>query len=251
LSFVLPLRPDLRKQWEAAGYLRGYGSSAVLPPPSAGFRRLYYLTGPDYAISNIVFGRLKVARFSELNDPFELLGTNIGTKGARNIVRAHKISFDQGYGVICFSEDWVDPVLWSHYASKHKGVALGFDVDDSTIRRVRYTAQRLKNIIIHGSDAIDEVIGDFLTSTKFDSWKYEREWRLLLELRKLETEGNLNFKVFGSNMRLREVILGPLCSLSLKRIRRLVDEHHKNVVTFKARLANRSFRIIAQGNTVL
>ena len=62
LSFILPLRPDLRKQWEESGYLRGYGSSAILPPPSSGFRRLYYLTGPDYAVSDIVFGRLKVAR---------------------------------------------------------------------------------------------------------------------------------------------------------------------------------------------
>jgi hypothetical protein len=64
----------LRQQWIDKGYSRNMGSAAVVPPPPQGFRRLYHLTSAEYAISAIVFGRLKLARFAQLNDPFELLG---------------------------------------------------------------------------------------------------------------------------------------------------------------------------------
>ena len=68
----MPLNNHLRALWRERGYPDGMGSAAVVPPPPKGIRRLYHLTSAEYAISNIVFNRLKVARFSDLNDPFEL-----------------------------------------------------------------------------------------------------------------------------------------------------------------------------------
>lgn len=140
----MPLNETLRKQWRAAGYNRGHGSDAVLPPAPQGFKRLYYFTGPEHALSNVVFGRVKISRFSELNDPFELLCQYFGNSDTRKLVSAHKSAFDRTVGVICFSEDWTDPVLWSHYAAKHKGVALGFDVKTSSVQKVVYAPTRLK-----------------------------------------------------------------------------------------------------------
>jgi hypothetical protein len=99
------------------------------------FKRLYYLTGPDHAISNIVFGRIKLSRFVELNDPFELLGTNFGHKETRSAVRKYKADVNENFGLVCLSEDWIDPVLWSHYASKHRGVALGLGVSKRVVNR--------------------------------------------------------------------------------------------------------------------
>lgn len=84
-----------------------------------------------------------------------------------------------------------------------------------------------------------------MISTKYESWRYEREWRLLCELSTSENEGGLYFVRFAKDLKLVEVILGPLCQLSLKRIRGLVDDRHKGAMTYKARLAYRSFRIIA------
>jgi Protein of unknown function (DUF2971) len=247
---LMPLNDRLRKQWKAAGYERGHGSDAVLPPPPPGFTRLYYLTGPDHAISNIVFGRIKISRFSQLNDPFELLGQNFGDANIRKLVRDHKNKFNNEKGIICFSADWTDPVLWSHYAAKHKGIALGFDVEASLAKEVQYSSARLKFKMPKGTTDITSALADLLICTKFESWSYEREWRLLRDLTSSINEGGLYFMPFSSRLKLVEVILGSLCDFSLPKIRALVDASHEGAMTYKARLAYRSFRVIPKGSSV-
>src|ERR1700681_4254027 len=92
-----------------------------------------HLTLLEHAKTNIQFRRLKVAMFSDANDPFELLALNCrgrGKREARKVLRQFKESQDDETGVLCFSRSWSNPVLWSHYADKHKGVCLGFDVKE-------------------------------------------------------------------------------------------------------------------------
>jgi hypothetical protein len=247
----MPLNELLRKQWKAAGYQRGHGSDAVLPPAPPGSVRLYYLTGPEHAISNIVFGRVKISRFSELNDPFELLGQNFDAADIRKLVRNHKNEFNELKGIICFSADWTDPVLWSHYAGKHKGAALGFDVEASLVKEVQYSSARLKLKMPKGTKGITPQLADLLTYTKFESWSYEREWRLLCDLTNSANEGGLYFMPFSKSLKLVEVILGSLCDFNLRKIRALVDASHHGVMTYRARLAHRSFRIIPKGSSVI
>jgi hypothetical protein len=247
----VPLNEHHRKLWKAAGYSRGHGSDAVLPPAPPGFRRLYYLTGPEHALSNIVFGRVKVSRFSELNDPFELFGQNFGIPAIRKLIRAHKNEFNELKGIVCFSEDWTDPVLWSHYANKHKGVALGFDVDASLIKKVEYHPARLKIKMSKSATSITPELADALIYTKFESWRYEREWRLLCDLSAATKEAGLCFVPLSKQLKLVEVILGSLCDLDLKTMRELVNGKYTDVMTYKARLANRAFRIIPKGNSVV
>jgi len=247
----MALNEKLRKLWKAAGYDRGHGSDAVLPPAPKGFKRLYYLTGPEHAISNIVFSRLKISRFPELNDPFELLGQNFSNKAVRKLIRDHRDSLNDKIGMVCFSEDWTDPVLWGHYAAKHRGVALGFDVKDSLVEKVQYSSQRLKQKIPLGAKAITPKMKDLLLYTKFESWSYEREWRLVHELDEAESEGSLYFLPISKTVKLVEVILGSLCDLDLPKMRKLVNSHHAGAMTYKARLAYKSFRIIPSGITVV
>lgn len=247
----MPLNQRLRKQWKAAGYERGHGSDAVLPPPPPDFKRLYYLTEPEHAISNIVFGRVKISRFSELNDPFELLGQNFGDQDMRKLVRNHKNEFNEQKGIICFSADWTDPVLWSHYAARHKGVALGFNVEALLAKEVQYSSARLKLKMPKGTKSITPKLADLLICTKFESWSYEREWRLLCDLTNWENEGGLYFMPFSKSLKLVEVILGSLCNFNLVKVRKLVDARHQGVMTYGARLAYRSFRIIPKGSSVV
>jgi len=69
-------RIDYKQEWLKLGYPRGMGSSSFLHPPTAEYVRAYHFTSSAYAISTIKSRRLKVARFSEVNDPFELLALN-------------------------------------------------------------------------------------------------------------------------------------------------------------------------------
>ena len=244
------LNERFRKEWKASGYARGNGSDAVVPPPPKGLKRLYYLTGSNHAVSNIVFGRIKVSRISELNDPFELLGTVFSDQHTNDIIREYKAAYNNNNGLICFSEDWTDPVLWSHYADKHCGVALGFDVADSITKQVTYSTLRLKPSDIKKTGTISPSIAEKLVLTKFKSWCYEREWRVIATLEACEKEGTLYFLPLNGTLKLTEVILGPLCTLSLTKVRRMVDKHHEAVASFKARLAFKSFRLFRDGKTV-
>jgi hypothetical protein len=88
--------------------------------------------------------RLKVARISELNDPFEFL--QVASRNPRRRARYQyvKRALSEYMGLICFSENWRNPVQWSHYAEGHRGICLGFDVAPSAeMRKVRYVESRI------------------------------------------------------------------------------------------------------------
>jgi hypothetical protein len=92
-----------------------------------------------------------------------------------------------------------------------------------------------------------------LLCTKFDHWKYEEEIRVFVPLddrTRVRKEGNLHFYPFGGDIQLREVILGPQCSIPLKDVRRLVKATYSGVTAIKARLAVRSFSVVPLEKTV-
>ena len=78
--------------------------------------RVYNLTGAQFAVSNLALRRIKIARFRDLNDPFELLGVNLAAKNYRLAFRSTKEEIDKDQGIICFSKHWKNPLLWGHYA---------------------------------------------------------------------------------------------------------------------------------------
>lgn len=238
----------LRQHWIDAGYSRNMGSAAVVPPPPEGVRRLYHLTSAEYAISNIVFGRLKVARFSTLNDPFELLARASLQSHTRLGLLQNKNRIDHERGLLCFSEDWTDPVLWSHYGAKHRGICLGFDVKSGFAKKITYQENRLGDVAAR--DKTDEQILDALLYTKFESWRYEQEWRALFNLADLEIEGGLHFYKFDDNLKLTEVILGADCGLSVAAVSKLVSTHHPEANTIQGRLALGSFKIVPEEQTI-
>lgn len=64
--------PHLRALWGPPLYATAMGSVEVTPPPKPPYRRLYHLLSAGFATSNIALQRMKVARWSDLNDRFEL-----------------------------------------------------------------------------------------------------------------------------------------------------------------------------------
>jgi hypothetical protein len=239
----------LRQQWIDKGYSRNMGSAAVVPPPPQGFRRLYHLTSAEYAISAIVFGRLKLARFAQLNDPFELLAqSTLGTR-LRSGLLEYKNKMNQDYGLLCLSEDWTDPVLWTHYAAKHRGICLGFDVKDGFAKKIAYQKLRLRQDDA-GNKSEDEIL-DFLLYTKFESWSYEKEWRVLLNLVEVTSESDLYFYEFDERLKLTEVVLGAECGILPDKVRKLVSAHHPVANTIQARLAFGSFNIVPDEKTII
>ena len=241
-----------QKEWVNAGYESGMGSVDVLPPPPPQFIRLYHLTSAHHAKSDIASGRLKVARFRDLNDPFELLAMNLRDKPNRKAARNFKASDDGRTGLLCFSSNSTNPVLWSHYGEKHCGVCLGFNLPKGEVQEVEYVDKRLRSNLDknHSPWKLEEDQQDLLLRTKSSYWKYESEQRVFVRLTDAIAKGQLHFWPFGDDLRLQEVILGPQCELDTGVVRKLVNTHHSDAVTIKARLAFKSFEVVPDKSTI-
>lgn len=145
--------------------------------------KLYYFTEAHWALQALRFQCLKVSNFSELNDPFELLSPIGIDKVKRSIFKRNKARLAEVFRLICFSDKFLSPVMWSHYSSRHKGIVLEFEVADMLVERVIYERDRPileEEEFVNLSDGELEVFMRKLMRTKFREWSYEREWRLLL-----------------------------------------------------------------------
>jgi Protein of unknown function (DUF2971) len=208
--------------------------------------RVYHFTSAKYAIDDIERRRLKVSRFSELNDPFELLAADLLDSRHRDAFDKFKKEVNNMAGIVCFSGAWGNPLLWGHYANKHSGIALGFDVSEELLIDVHYTSFRPKikfdtasRKVVDGHQVLDKLI-----RTKFTDWKYENESRMFVKLDNSPNENGNYFVDFSSKLTLREVILGINCNASIEGLRKLVNSNAPKVKIMKAGMALRKFKVI-------
>lgn len=208
--------------------------------------RVYHLLPSRFVESSVRERRLKIARVQELNDPFELLAGNLRSKADRQAARRWKEVYSRACGLLCFSPHWRSPVMWSHYADRHRGVCLGFDIVDSQAVRVEYNNQRIP-VAYKAGNSVNGLDADFanrVLSTKFEHWRYEEEIRLFVPLHPKHREGKLYFHPFSETLKLREIGLGPLCELETTYIRDLVASMKPKVKVFRTRLAFQTFTIV-------
>lgn len=200
-------------------------------------RRAYHFISLQYGLGDLRQRHLKISRLDDLNDPFELWAIAQPDRRVRQALRDTKNAMAQKCGLLCFSLDWHNPLLWSHYADRHRGIALGFDIDDRILRPVSY--RRTRPLL----KTIDLKVPDWLLYTKFVDWEYEHEARIFTDLKDRDPQTNLYFADFNDQLVLREVIAGPLCSASKEELRAAAGST-TNVAFRKARLAFRSFRVV-------
>jgi len=206
--------------------------------------RVYQLFSEKYAKENLKNQRLKISLFADLNDPFELLSVEL-KKNIRTTFQRWKESINKKYGVLCFSRSWKSPVLWSHYADKHKGICLGFDTPDTLLKKVIYKGERLpsdvKKELNEGN--LNGRVEEKLLITKFEHWQYEEEERVILPLDKAYKEKELYFVNFCDNLKIKEVIVGARCKINKAELEKSIETSLSAVLSTKARLAFKTFEV--------
>ena len=207
--------------------------------------RVYYLTGAQFALSNLALRRIKVSRFSDLNDPFELLAVDINNKEYRPAIRSTKEEINKSKGLVCFSRSWSNPLMWGHYGERHTGICLGFDVPDEMLADVIYAKKLLKLEIDKKTKKpmLTEEVMKKLLLTKFYDWQYENEVSLFVELDHDTIESGKYFYSFSNDLILREVILGPHCELPIEGVRNIVASFTPSVRVIKSRIAFTKFEV--------
>lgn len=214
-------------------------------------RRVYYFTPPEHALENLCERRLKVSRFSQCNDPFELAAFDLRNRELRKQSKKWLADMDRKNGLLCFCRSWKNPVLWAHYARKNTGVCYGFDVDPEIFVDVRYVSERLypdlsvENFFEH----VGQVQMTDVFATKYIHWSYEEEVRLLIEFSESVPEKKLVFHPFSEAMQLKQVIVGPQSRIKASDVEAAIAD--KRVEIFKSRLAFRSFAVVRQENKSL
>lgn len=86
--------------------------------------------------------------------------------------------------------------------------------------------------------------------TKYIHWQYEEEIRMFVGLDNSTIERGLYFSEFSDDLKLKEVILGPLCEVPIDRVRRLVAKTYDSVTVIKARLAFKWFAVVTDERSI-
>jgi len=199
--------------------------------------RAYKFLDAHFGIKSLRERRIKISILSDLNDPFDLLPWELSNRAYRNAVRRTWSELATQRGVLCFSADWRDPVIWAHYSDKHKGICLGFEIPDAVCKEIKYVPRRLPFPINPGFDDAQTML-----FTKFDHWKYEQEIRLWAELN--DSDEGLFYADFGEELELKKVIAGARCPLSLPEIKQALGSLAERVTIIKGRAGFTKFEIV-------
>lgn len=208
--------------------------------------RAYHLTTEKWALESMRLRRLKLSRLEDLNDPFELLGIEMKTPEDRAFFQEDlKPEMNRTIGLLCFSLKWSNPVLWSHYADKHRGLCLGFDIPDQFAKKVTYLGRRLKAEIENANLSDDRSSAGYkLITTKYKHWKYEDEVRLIIPLENAQHEGPNYFASYCEAFMLREIVVGVRSKITKPDLLASLSPEDADVSIIRSRLAPRSYQVI-------
>jgi len=145
-----------------------------------------------------------------VNDLFELQPYLRLDKEKRKQLGKIRTKVADIYGMVCFSTDWQEPIMWGHYADRNKGIVLGFELvsDRFVIKDVKYPTER-KRITLDPQSVTPSGYIKAVGFIKYKGWSYEKEHRFFVKLDDCICIGNNYFLKFGNDLRLREVIIGP------------------------------------------
>jgi hypothetical protein len=211
----------------------------------ASVMRCYHFLNEKYGLEVLKNKRLKVSTFDSVNDPFELFCHSLGDRELRKRMGGFKSSTSSSSGMICFSKSMNSPVQWAHYADRHKGLCLGFEIPDIYLESVKYVSERLDFHLEKpwSMDKADPRVTECFV-TKYDHWSYEEEVRLFGKLGNPDKETGLYFLPFNKHMRLVEVIAGHASNITKQKLSRALQTGGLEAKLNKVRPAFRRFAMV-------
>lgn len=204
--------------------------------------KVYHFLNKEFGLSDLREKRLKISRVSQLNDPFEFLAADLRDSEFRKNIAAGIEHANKSFGIICFSSNWQNPVQWSHYADRHRGLCLGFDIPKDHLMEVDYVKERLTH-----DKNMNKDFAEKLMCTKYIQWNYEEEYRVFVPLEK--NEGDHYFSCFGRNLKIKTVAVGANSDITRKELDDALGSLRSEVDVFKTRAAFRSFKVVKNKNS--
>ncbi|PMY71015.1 MULTISPECIES: DUF2971 domain-containing protein [Pseudomonas] len=213
----------------------------------SGMMRVYHFCDEVYGLQNIEKSRLKVATIMDLNDPFEMVCYSSPDKDVRKKLNDFKRVIASKFGLLCFSQSFRSPVQWAHYANKHKGLCLAFDVPKHNMHFVEYKFGRIGFDVAQYADLDKRERSEMMQKQlriKHSQWRYEREVRRIFLLSDADHEKGLYFRSFDSIGTLSQVIVGCNSDIGPQDLNQQLGARKDSVECFKVRTAFQSYKIV-------
>lgn len=144
-----------------------------------------YFSLNNFSIDSLENDYIYLSNPKDFNDPFDCNRNLIAQKQKElgdweYVERLNDIS---DKGIACFSENGMEPLLWSHYANSYRGFCLKFKVE--SLINAQDDSVKLKRVIYSQSPEVISQEHPFSSYyqylLKLNNWNYEQEWRLLFQ----------------------------------------------------------------------
>ena len=229
--------------------------------------RLYKFLSIDHAVDNLVKRRIKISEYDEMNDPFELLAVSVKPE----ILGRGMIDVIKSGGAVCLSATESEPLLWSHYAEKHQGCCIAFEVAEGEFLKQTIPVEKPDEIFVDirpfieikrkaqaegvPIDLYSPELNPLVTEhseytnrvmlSKYIGWNYEKEFRLLLDLIDTQKEGSFYFAEFDDTIKPIEILLGVRCTPeNEQKLRDAAWTYAPPLPVIKMSLATNEFKIL-------
>jgi hypothetical protein len=228
--------------------------------------QIYRYLDSDAALKTLVGGAFKVGKFSTFNDPFEWrFGVHNPRPGdhqkIERLLQVIHQRLEPRIGILCFSKEIKDPVLWSLYADKHNGVAFELEHawQEKDILHMDYSNERPQVDIsrieeIARANTWDTEFEEYIKPTastfwkqKSSNWIFEQECRISVDV----TNPNHCFEHNGVHhwpippKWLKRIILGFRCPLEETNVRKILDMNgFGDTKVVKAKMCSETYAIL-------
>lgn len=103
--------------------------------------------------------------------------------GSNKLIESLQHNARNSYNVICFCEEYDNPVMWAHYSDNNKGFCIGYDVKrrNDNLRHLTFPVIYRDEIKleIEDLDGLNASDNMHMLTIKSPAWSYEKEWRTL------------------------------------------------------------------------
>jgi hypothetical protein len=212
-------------------------------------KRVYKFTSAKNGISNLENKRLKVSKIEDLNDPFDLCPLDTTYPAVSKAADALILGLWKTNAILCFSRNWDNLLLWSHYGDSHKGICLAFDISEGE-QGSNYDTDVLyqPNLLqIRRPEDVNFDLANRLLRTKHESWSYEQEVRMFVSLNDPPNAKGLNWIEYGPDLVLKEVIIGAQCDPTVsKEVEEAVKPYGETVKCWWAGMRRDAFLLVKE-----
>lgn len=138
-----------------------------------------------------------IAQFDEeiqgKEDEFAKAMSKIALEQIKEMFSSYKVSFQNGYLVMCVSEAKDEVLMWSHYASDHSGFCIEYNFQElgpsnpqsRLLCPVIYTdglfdaSHYIMQPFLRKDHSFNNLFGIYPSISKSPKWAYEKEWRIV------------------------------------------------------------------------